>query len=86
MSKTVMTVTEVNQDFSRAQRAVGRGPVVITHRGEPAYVLMSYKTYVSKSGRQTDNLLERLHVDGLEDIDVDFPALGDGSLKPADLA
>jgi prevent-host-death family protein len=80
MAKSVMTVSDVNQDFSKAQRAVGNGPVVITHRGEPSLVLMSYKDYQSSKGK---SLLDRLNVPEVEDIDVEFPRLNDTSVKPA---
>jgi prevent-host-death family protein len=50
MAKNMLTVTEVNQDFARAQRAVAKGPLIITNRGEPSLVLMTYKTYRRKSG------------------------------------
>jgi prevent-host-death family protein len=81
--KTVLTVTEVNQDFSKAQRAVANGPVIITHRGEPSLVLMSYKAFQAKS-EKTRNLLERLHLPGVEDIEFDPPQLSGPSVKPAD--
>jgi prevent-host-death family protein len=81
--KTVLTVTEVNQDFTKAQRAVANGPVIITHRGEPSLVLMSYKAFQAKA-QTTPGILERLHVRGVEDIEFDPPLLSGSSLKPAD--
>jgi prevent-host-death family protein len=82
MTKTIFTVSEVNQDFARAQRAVGSGHVIITHRGEPSLVLMSYKSYKARN-RKAPSLMDRLHVAGVEDIDFDLAALPDGSVKPA---
>jgi prevent-host-death family protein len=81
--KTVLTVTEVNQDFTKAQRAVASGPVVITHRGEPSLVLMSYKAFQATT-EKTLSLIELLHVPGVEDIDFDPPTLTGSSLKPVD--
>ena len=52
---TVMTSREFNQHVSQAQKAAQSDPVIITNRGEPAYVLMTYteyeKTLQSKSVR-----------------------------------
>ena len=41
---TVVTLSsrEFNQDVSRAKRAANEGPVIITDRGTPAYVLMRH--------------------------------------------
>jgi prevent-host-death family protein len=45
MRKSVLTVTEVNQNFSKAKRAVAEGPVTITERGQPAMVLMRHSDF-----------------------------------------
>lgn len=58
---TTMSAREINQDVSAAKRAAARGPVVITDRGQPAYVLLTIEEYW------------RL---GDDDIDVDFEPLG----------
>lgn len=42
---TVMTSREFNQHVSQAQKAAQSDPVIITNRGEPAYVLMTYTDY-----------------------------------------
>jgi prevent-host-death family protein len=36
---------ELNQDIGKAKRAADKGPVVITDRGKPAFVLMKYSDY-----------------------------------------
>lgn len=38
---TTMTAREFSRDVSAAKREASRGPVVITDRGKPAYVLLS---------------------------------------------
>jgi prevent-host-death family protein len=40
-----LTSREFNQDVGRAKRAADQGPVIITDRGRPAYVLMRHETY-----------------------------------------
>jgi prevent-host-death family protein len=42
---TTMTSREFNQQTSRAKSAADAGPVVVTDRGEPAYVLLNYADY-----------------------------------------
>ncbi|HEY0919256.1 type II toxin-antitoxin system Phd/YefM family antitoxin [Devosia sp.] len=44
--KTVtMTSREFNQNTSRAKAAADHGPVVITDRGRPAYVLLTHSEF-----------------------------------------
>ena len=40
-----MTAREFNQSVARAQRVADDQPVMITNRGEPAYVLLSIAEY-----------------------------------------
>ena len=40
-----MTAREFNQSVARAQRVADDQPVMITRRGEPAYVLLSIREY-----------------------------------------
>jgi len=47
----VLTSREFNQDVARAKRAAREGPVIITDRGRPAYVLMRHDTYQRLAGR-----------------------------------
>ncbi|UXN35196.1 type II toxin-antitoxin system Phd/YefM family antitoxin [Avibacterium paragallinarum] len=42
---TIMTSREFNQHLNQAQKAAQVAPVIVTNRGEPAYVLMSYADY-----------------------------------------
>jgi prevent-host-death family protein len=61
-----MTAQEFNRDVSAAKRAAVDGPVVITDRGKPAFVLLS----VEEFERITD---KRTIVDWLQlDADIEF--------------
>lgn len=40
-----MTSREFNQDLARAKRESMREPLIITDRGAPKHVLMSYEEY-----------------------------------------
>lgn len=50
---TVMTSRELNRDVSAAKRAAAAGPVTITDRGEPAFVLLSIDDYRRLRDRRT---------------------------------
>lgn len=58
---------ELNQDVGRAKRAAKDGPVVITDRGQPSYVLLSWSDYRRLSGGPR-NLTQILAAPGLSDI------------------
>lgn len=76
---------EFNQDVSRAKRAADRGPVIITDRGEPAYVLLRHETYRRLIGGGP-SIRELLSLPGAEDIEFEPPRLGVGLFRPADLS
>lgn len=80
---TTMTAREFNRDVSAAKREASRGPVVITDRGAPAYVLMSIEEY-RRMGEKGMSLVERLSMD--DDLDIEFePARLGIELKVPDL-
>lgn len=65
----IMTAREFNRDVSAAKREAGHGPVMITDRGEPAYVLLSIEEY-RRLGEKGTSLVERLSMD--DDLDIEF--------------
>lgn len=67
-----MTSREANQDFSRAKREAKKGPVVITERGRPANVLLTYEEYRRLTGKPK-SILDLLALPGSEDIELDLP-------------
>lgn len=85
MKVTKLSSRDFNQDVSRAKRAADKGPVIITDRGEPAYVLMRHDTYRRLIGGGP-TIRELLSQPGAEDIEFDPPRLGGGIFRPADLA
>ena len=72
--KTVtMTSREFNQHTGRAKAAADHGPVVITDRGRPAYVLMSHAEYARLTTRVPRiSALEALADPDYRDGDVDI--------------
>ena len=68
-----MTSREANQDFSRAKRAAKVEPVLITERGTPAAVLLSYEEYQRLTIEKSKNLFDLLAMPGAEDIELELP-------------
>ncbi|MCH5644641.1 type II toxin-antitoxin system Phd/YefM family antitoxin [Gordonia sp. ABSL49_1] len=64
-----MSAREFNRDVSAAKRKAADGPVVITDRGEPAFVLLSIEEYRRLGDRDLD-LVARLSMD--DDLDIEF--------------
>jgi prevent-host-death family protein len=65
------TARQYNQDASSVKRAANEGTVIITERGKPAHVLMTYAEYQRLKGRSEPKatlvaFLESLPLDGLD--------------------
>jgi prevent-host-death family protein len=65
---TTITAREFNQDVSAAKRAAAEEPVIITDRGDPAYVLMSIAEFRRMAGGER-SIVDWLSID--DDIDID---------------
>jgi prevent-host-death family protein len=75
---------EFNQHTSRAKEAARRGPVIITERGRPAHVLLTFEEYQRLAGSK-ESIIERLgQPPGIEDVELEIPPLRDPA-RPADL-
>jgi prevent-host-death family protein len=81
---TVISSREFNQNRSTAIRATRDGPVIITDRGKPAYVLMTIEEYEANVKVKRRSIIEALSMPGGEDIDFEFPRLDDIGIKPVD--
>ena len=82
MSITTISSREFNQDAGGAKKAAEKGPVVITDRGRPAHVLLSFEDYQKLLGAGP-SLFEALAMPGGEDIEFDPPRM-DLTTRPAD--
>ena len=78
---TTLTSCQLNHDIARAKRAAKSGPVFITHRGEPAYVLLSIEDFRRLAG-QRRSLAQTLSLAGLADIDFQPPRIRIRVLPP----
>ena len=81
----VVSSREFNQDVGRAKRAAQSGPVVITDRGEPAFVLMRVDDYRRLVGK-APKIRELLDQPGVEKIAFNPPRIGRKTFRVPDLA
>lgn len=74
MQITILSSRELNQDIGRAKRAAKDGPVIITDRGSPAHVLLTYDAW-RRLNQTPQNLVEALAARDPNDIDFEIPRL-----------
>lgn len=67
-----VTSRQFNQDTSAAKKAALQGPVIITDRGKPAHVLLSYSDYQKLSGPRA-SLADLLFVPNSQEIELEIP-------------
>jgi prevent-host-death family protein len=83
MPSTTITSRQFNQDAGRAKKAAETGPVIITDRGRPAHVLLSFEAYRNlMGGKQT--LLDIVSMPDGDDIEFEPGRMGDVISKPVD--
>jgi prevent-host-death family protein len=83
MKVTTLTSREFNQDTNGAKNAARRGPVFITDRGRPAYVLLTIEDY-QRLACSNMSLAEVLAQPDVADFEFKPPRVG-GMVKPANL-
>lgn len=85
MMPTTISSREFNHDVGSAKRAAEAGPVIVTDRGTPAYVLLRYEDYRRLANQEGPSILDLL--DHPESIEIDFEPLrlGRETLVPPDL-
>ena len=72
MRNITISSREFNQAPNEAKRAAARGPVFITYRGRPAWVLMSIKDYRQLSQQRRD-IADSLAMPDMADIAFEAP-------------
>jgi hypothetical protein len=86
MAITTLSGREFNQDIARAKRAAEKGPVIITDRGEPAFVLQRYDDWRRQSGAPPGlSFLDVVADPSGADIEFDPPRLEGPLAGPVDL-
>jgi prevent-host-death family protein len=84
MTITTISSREFNQDAGGAKKAAEKGPVIITDRGRPAHVLLSFEDYQKLIGTKR-SLLDVVAQEEEDGIDFDPPRMGDRIFRPAEL-
>ena len=78
---TTLSSREFNQDTAGAKKAALAGPVVITDRGQPSHVLMTYERFQELTKTHAD-IVSLLGMAGGPDIDFE-PPRAEGLSRPA---
>lgn len=71
MPITTLSSRQFNQDSSRAKKAAADGPVIITDRGQPAHVLLTFEAY-KKITRVNSKIADLLAMPGLDEMELDI--------------
>lgn len=74
-----------NQDTGRAKKASSEGPVVITDRGRPAYVLLTYEDYKKLTGGGA-TIGELMYMPGVADIELEIRPRADDYSRDVDFS
>lgn len=83
MTITTLSSREFNQATSEAKKAAHNGPVIITDRGRPSHVLMTFQNYLQLT-EQRRNIIDELAMSD-DDADIDFePAHSNINTRPVD--
>ncbi|MBI5329625.1 MAG: type II toxin-antitoxin system Phd/YefM family antitoxin [Betaproteobacteria bacterium] len=72
MTITTLSSRQFNQDASKAKKAAQEGPVVITDRGRPAHVLLTFDDYKRLTGAHT-RIADLLAMPGAEEVELEIP-------------
>jgi prevent-host-death family protein len=81
---TKLSSREFNQDTGRAKREAKKGPVIITERGQPAHVLLTFEDYTRLAGPKGTIVDALGQPDGVENIELEIPRMRDRA-RPANL-
>jgi hypothetical protein len=85
MTMTTLSSREFHQDTGRATIAASSGPVIITDRGRPTHVLVTFEDYRRLTGGQ-DSIVDLLGLPaGVEDAELETPRPRENA-RPADLS
>ncbi|MBX6964650.1 type II toxin-antitoxin system Phd/YefM family antitoxin [Alcaligenes faecalis] len=83
MTITTLSSREFNQATSEAKKAASNGPVIITDRGRPSHVLMTFQNYLQLT-EQCRNIIDELAMSD-EDADIGFePGRSNINTRPVD--
>ncbi len=72
MTITTLSSRQFNQDAGKAKKAASAGPVIITDRGRPAHVLLTFDDYQKIAGSR-GNIADLLAMPAIADVDLALP-------------
>lgn len=84
MTITTISSRELNKNLGSAKKATASGPVFITDRGKPAYVLLSIERYKELADSKA-SVVDLLAMPEAGEIEFDSPKAGDDLTNPASL-
>jgi prevent-host-death family protein len=76
MPITTLSSRQFNQDASKAKKAAEAGPVIITDRGRPAHVLLTFDEYRRITGGRI-KIADLLSMPGAEHLELEIPTSRD---------
>jgi prevent-host-death family protein len=76
MTITTLSSRQFNQDSSKAKKAAEAGPVIITDRGRPAHVLLTFDDYKKLTGGHT-KIADLLAIPGGGGLELEIPRMED---------
>lgn len=77
-STKTFTAREFNQDIAKAKREAKTAPVIITDRGKPSHVLLSYEDYTTLNPTKEKlhkSIVDMLAMPESADFDFEFPKM-----------
>jgi prevent-host-death family protein len=72
MTITTLSSRQFNQDAGKAKKAASAGPVIITDRGRPSHVLLTFDDYQKIAGSR-GNIADLLAMPAIDDVDLAIP-------------
>ncbi|MGI6247741.1 MAG: type II toxin-antitoxin system Phd/YefM family antitoxin [Pseudochelatococcus sp.] len=76
MKTTTLSSAELGRNIAKAKKAAVNGPVIVTDRGKPSHVLLTYDEFEKLTGERR-SLAVALAMPGLSDIEFDPPRFAD---------
>jgi prevent-host-death family protein len=84
MAITTISSREFNQDAGGAKKAAAKGPVIITHRGHAAHVLLTIEEY-QRLTKETESIVDQIAMPRADKVRFNPPRLKGSLYRPADL-
>lgn len=84
MSTTTISAREFARDLAHAKRAARTGPVFVTDRGTPSFVLLQIEDYYKLAAEKPRSLLDVMDSLPGGEFEFDPPRLGNMGFRPAE--